>query len=377
MAPNTEPNVDQNLNSSTPPTGATPTPVTPSPSAPVSSPTNPAQPTTTNPDYAFPAAGSPESLAEDNMSAPDTSLDSTETSGELAPEPQQNVDPLAPVPPVANTPEYIPDAKPKKKLLKTLIPVLILLVSMAAGGFFYLKTQRTSAATLREFSAATSELSSEASSLSSKVSNLSTSSSAIAMDVDLKAFDESVANLESKVAKLKSDRKALKTAAENYIKELKSYRETNIMLAIDASKVGAVMLRFSGTLIGGMVTVTSPADYSARLSTVMTEIDGRIDELNALELTNPNAKEYRDNSVEFMGKIKEIFVQIKAAIDSGDREAVLAAQTKVQDLTDNSSAIKKEKEILDMLSPSSDASKKVEAARDALNNEIDKVNKSR
>jgi hypothetical protein len=76
-------------------------------------------------------------------------------------------------------------------------------------------------------------------------------------------------------------------------------------------------------------------------------------------------------------KVKEIFSSLRTSILNGDSSAALDAQTKLIKLSSTSDAITKEKDIEDALSVDSDASKKVEAARNALNDEINKVNKSR
>ena len=379
MAPNTEPNVGQDLNPSTPAAGSTPPPTAPNTSSPTTPAGNPVQPTTTNPDYAFPAAGSAESLVDESANAPAVSSETPITSNDAVSEPQQNIDPLAMASPVATAPGYVPDGKPKpKKLLKILVPVLIVVILLVAGGFFYIKTQRTSAATLKEFSSATSQLSSESSSLTSQISTSFTRGSSDSLDEDVKAFDDALANLESKSANIKSDKKALKVAAENYVKELKSYRETSIMLAIDASKVSAIGSKLATVMNTSSATSAStPAEYADKITALITEIDKHNDELKALDLTNSTAKEYRDSSVQLVEQVKEIFSSLRTSILNGDSSAALDAQTKLIKLSSTSDAITREKDIENALSVDSDASKKVEAARDALNDEINKVNKSR
>ncbi|MDQ5913649.1 MAG: hypothetical protein QG623_268 [Patescibacteria group bacterium] len=388
MDPALEPK-ETNLDPSKPTTPIPPITSSPSPttSAPISAAaatgpampgTSPVQPTTTNPDYAFPPAGAPEPandpLANSTLSTPPASASGASSgfTGSPLESSSDNPNPTSPLP------EYIPDAKPKKKILKGLMVVILVAVLTAVGGIIFLKSRATSTAALKEFSSATSGLSSESSALSSSISSsvtVATNSSTI--NDDIKAFDEALAIFEQKTANLKSDRKALKAAAESYIKELKDYRLNSVVLAIDVAKVNVVTYKL-GVLIGAnSAALNSVEDVSNDITRVNSEIDKNITELKALELSAESAKDYRDKSVQLAIDVKEILEGFKVALAAGDNSAILTAQSNLRRQITSSAAVQKEKEIIKELGYDSEPTKKVEAARKALNDEIDKVNKNR
>lgn len=388
------PNLDQSKTSEPQPAPVTsPTQVS-NTAPPTATPTQvPAQATEINPNYAFPAAGSPESLKEPEVvsepesdSVPSSTNDFQNTQNQpvgVATGMAAGVagDALSSNSPTSSTiPEYLPDQKSggKKKIFKIMAIVVVVLIVAGVAGFFYLKTQKTSTATLKEFSSATSTLSSESSALSSSMYSVARTQSDSNLDEEIKAFDEALASLEEKTAKLKTDKKGLKSAAEAYIKELKSYRESNVTLAVDVSKVSAVTFKL-GVLVGTGIpsNITSPVELSAFISDLIVKFDTYSDELTALELNNENAKDYRDKSVTMVNEIKEIFASVKVAVETSNIAAVSEAQAQLRRLSSSSPAVEKEKEIIELLGYDSEPVKKVEAARKALNEEIDKVNKSR
>lgn len=395
MDPTPEPNLDSTETTISAPASSGPSPTAsapnPAPVAPAIAPavplTSPVQPTTTNPDYAFPPAGAPEPVQD---SVADLTLNSPLAGPQGAPNivgtnsmesssNNSNADnSMGLTNSAAPIPEYIPDTKPKKKILKILIVVILVLVLTVVGGIVFLKSRATSTAALKEFSSATSGLSSESSSLTSSISSsvtVPTNSSTI--NDDIKAFDEALAIFEQKTANLKSDRKALKAAAENYIKELKNYRLKSVVLAIDVAKVNAVTYKL-GVLIGAnSAALTSVEDISNDITRVNSEIDKNITELKALELSAESAKDYRDKSVQLATDVKEILEGFKVALAAGDSSAILTAQSNLRRQITSSAAVQKEKEIIKELGYDSEDTKKVEAARKVLNDEIDKVNKNR
>lgn len=262
--------------------------------------------------------------------------------------------------------------KPKRKLLKILIPLVIVVGALVGGGLFYMKSQKTSTAVLKSFGDATTEMVDRSKEINSGISKVAYSSASDELDDAVKNYDAAVAKFEDATSKLKSDRKALKGAAENYIAVFKDYRKNVIGLALEARRVAPVAFKMG--VILGMAGTHSENNYDTYLNESLTSMKGYKEELTGLELTNETAKSYRDASLELADKMTEAFNKMKTAYAAGDQATVDSTKATFSTMLVGSSIAAKEKEIKNALSYGNEISTKLDAARKTLNDEIAKLN---
>ncbi len=261
-----------------------------------------------------------------------------------------------------------------KKILALVGVVVVVLVLVLGAALFYLKSQRTSAQTLKTFSDSTSALTDEGTDLSSAISKTtyasSTSTESVDLEADVKAFDEAVTKFEDATKNLKSDKKALKDAAFAYITEIKSYKKEVISLAVDNAKIQAVMKNASGEQFAATSGAAAFATEADRVSAIYIKA---AQDLKDLSLSNETAKQLRDLYIAFLGEMQTSLKNMKEASNTGNRTALLEESSKVSELARSHPAIAKENEVEETLSINGDAYKKLEDARAKLNEEIAKV----
>lgn len=286
--------------------------------------------------------------------------------------PNPNNVPQQPVqqPPVPMAPMQQPKPGPNtKKILMIVLPIVGVLLASIIGLLVFSKMNKTSADTLRKFSGATSELNSKSSDLGLEVSK-STYDEDVDLETSETAFDQAVKNFEDATSELKSDRKDLKLAAENYIQALKSYRDNEVGIASDMAKVSLVAKKeseidFDTSSSGDLASYTTEVD---RIAGVYSSLENN---LNDLDLKTEKGKELRDA---YSDVFRGVLAQLKTAVAAGDRDALFDLQSQVSDLSYDTAADKKQKELEDLIGYDSEGMKKIDVAQDALNAEIDKIN---
>lgn len=269
----------------------------------------------------------------------------------------------------------VPKKGGAKKILLLILGILLIGSLLLGGAFLFLKSKKTSAATLQNFSEATSGLNSEGVELSSAISKTtySSTSESVDLETDAKEFDEALQKFEDATAKLKSDRKDLKSAAENYITEVKSYKENVIGLAVDNAKLQAVAKELSDFKFSSSASSSMEA-FAAEADKASTTLAGTTQKMKDLSLSNEKAKELRDLYVSLIGEMQTFLKNVKTDALASNRSAILDEISKFSTTYRNHPALAKEDEIDDALSFNSDANRKLEEARAKLNDAIGEVN---
>jgi hypothetical protein len=281
-----------------------------------------------------------------------------------------------PAPVATGSPYQQPKSSPNmKKILMIVLPIVGVLIISIVGLLVFSKMNKTSAEALKKFSSATSELNSKSSNLGLEVSK-STYDEGADLDPAVKQFDESIKSFEGATSELKSDRKDLKIAAEGYIEALKSYGANEVGIATDMVKIASISKKeseidFKPSASSDLASYTAEVD---RITGVYTSLES---DLKDLDLKTEKGKELKDSYSDVFGQIKGILVQLKTAVAAGDRGTLSNLQSQIRELSYDNAADKKKKELEDLVGYDSEGTKKIDAAQNTLNVEIDKINSRR
>ena len=281
-----------------------------------------------------------------------------------------------PAPVATGSPYQQPKSSPNmKKILMIVLPIVGVLIISIVGLLVFSKMNKTSAEALKKFSSATSELNSKSSNLGLEVSK-STYDEGADLDPAVKQFDESIKSFEGATSELKSDRKDLKIAAEGYIEALKSYGANEVGIATDMVKIASISKKeseidFKSSASSDLASYTAEVD---RITGVYTSLES---DLKDLDLKTEKGKELKDSYSDVFGQIKGILVQLKTAVAAGDRGTLSNLQSQIRELSYDNAADKKKKELEDLVGYDSEGTKKIDAAQNTLNVEIDKINSRR
>lgn len=262
-----------------------------------------------------------------------------------------------------------------KKILAIVLGVVGVLIIILIGLFFFMKSGKTSAETLKNFSNATSNLNSKSNSLESSISG--NADDASGTDSALSEFNNALGSFDDATSKLKSDRKDLKTAAENYSSALKSFRDGDISAAIDMVDIEAIVKKATDAedeSFGSSSTTADTAAFSTKVDSLVVVINSSKTELEGLSLRTDKGKQLRDAYVQVFSKMPDILNRLKAAVNAGDRSAANNIANEIQDLDSEAGVTDKEEQISDGVSYSSDGVKKIDDAKDKLNEQIRAVN---
>jgi hypothetical protein len=266
---------------------------------------------------------------------------------------------------------------PKRSLKKSFIvgvPILILVLIIGVVGFFVMQSGKTSKETLNSFSDASSGIGSKSTLLSTEISKLTYGAEQSSnIEQVAKEYDDAIKKFEEATAGLKSDKEALKLAAEEYVVQLKNFKDATVVLAVENAKIRTEFKKFE-EVVFNEATTSSLATYTAEVDRISGEYAKISQLLKDVELTNPKAKELRDSYVAYLIQLQAVLKEIKTAVTNLDTQAIAAAQTKVAQLENDNAATAKEKEVDNLLGLNSEARKKLETARQKLNEEIAKVN---
>lgn len=281
-----------------------------------------------------------------------------------------------PAPVATGSPYQQPKSSPNmKKILMIVLPIVGVLIISIVSLLVFSKMNKTSAEALKKFSSATSELNSKSSNLGLEVSK-STYDEGADLDPAVKQFDESIKSFEGATSELKSDRKDLKIAAEGYIEALKSYGANEVGIATDMVKIASISKKeseidFKPSASSDLASYTAEVD---RITGVYTSLES---DLKDLDLKTEKGKELKDSYSDVFGQIKGILVQLKTAVAAGDRGTLSNLQSQIRELSYDNAADKKKKELEDLVGYDSEGTKKIDAAQNTLNVEIDKINSRR